>query len=96
MPCLFALGAAFAPRLTFLILWLFTPLINRAFDGWFLPLLGFIFLPFTALIYALVVVQLGPTSVWGWLAVILALLMDLRGYFDAYVNRNRLPTYPMG
>ncbi len=53
--CLFAIGAAFFPRLALLFVWLFTPLVNRAFSGGILlPLLGIIFLPFTTLIYVLV------------------------------------------
>ena len=78
MPCLFALMGAFAPRLAFLLLWIFTPLVNRAFSFWLWPLLGFFFLPFTTLMFVLVIGPLGSTNFWGWLTVFLGLLIDLR------------------
>jgi hypothetical protein len=91
MVCLFALMAAFAPRLMVLLLWIFTPLVNRAFDFWLWPLLGLVFLPITTLMYVLAVGPLGPADVWGWLMVFLGLLVDLRSYADAHANRARLP-----
>jgi len=39
MACLFALFASAFPRLALLIVWLFTPLVNRAFDTFIIPLL---------------------------------------------------------
>ena len=92
MPCLFALVGAFAPRIALLLLWLFTPMVNAAFNNsWIWPLLGIIFLPFTTLMYVLVAAPLGQTNIWGWLIVLLGLLIDLRGYNDAYSNRSRVP-----
>jgi hypothetical protein len=42
-------------RLALLVVWLSTPLVNRAFQGgWILPLLGIICLPITTLAYVLV------------------------------------------
>jgi hypothetical protein len=91
MVCLFALLATFAPRLMLLILWIFTPLVNRTFDFWLWPLLGLIFLPFTTLMYVLAVGPLGAANVWGWLMVFFGLLIDLRSFADVHANRARLP-----
>jgi len=92
--CLFALLAVLSPRLALLILWIFTPLVNRVFDeAWWWPLLGLVLLPFTTLMYVLVVDPLGPTNFWGWLLVLFGLFMDLRGYFDTYTNRERYQQY---
>ena len=92
MVCLFVLLVTFAPRVALAVLWLFTPLVNAAFGGaWLWPLLGLIFLPLTTLMFALAVGPLGPTSVWGWIAVIMGLLFDLRGYADIYLNYERIP-----
>ncbi|MFO7635301.1 MAG: hypothetical protein R6W76_22335 [Caldilinea sp.] len=95
MPCLFALLGAFAPRLSLFLLWIFTPLVNSAFSGWMLPwlwsILGVVFLPFTTLMYVLVVGPLGETNFWGWIVVFLGLLIDLRAYSDAAANRNHIP-----
>lgn len=91
--CLFALGAAFFPRLALLFVWLFTPLVNRAFHNTLIwPLLGIIFLPFTTLIYVLVYNPLVGVTGWGWLWVILGFVLDLSSYSSsAYSNRKRIP-----
>jgi hypothetical protein len=71
------LVALFA-RLALLVVWLSTPLVNRAFHGgWLLPLLGIIFLPITTLAYVLVYYISGSVTGWGWLWVVLAFLLDL-------------------
>jgi hypothetical protein len=53
MGCLFAIVAALSPRLALVLVWLFTNLVDRAFEGFLLPLLGLVFLPFTTLFYVL-------------------------------------------
>lgn len=92
--CLFALLAAVAPRLALLFLWLFTDLVNRAFDGFILPLLGIIFLPFTTLIYVLVYSPESGITVFGWILLCFGLLIDLGAYGgSAYGNRRRIPGF---
>ncbi len=89
--CIFALGAAFFPRLGVLALWLFTPLVSRAFDTIIVPILGIIFLPFTTLIYVLVWHPVVGVTGWGWVWVILAFLFDLGAYAGSgFGNRRRL------
>lgn len=93
--CLFASLAAFFPRLALLCVWLFTPLVNRAFHFTLIwPLLGLIFLPFTTLMYVLVYTPgIGLVS-WGWVWVILGFLLDMSSYGgSAYSNRSRIPGY---
>jgi len=90
MGCLFAIFAAFTPRLAFLFLWIFTPLVNRAFTGIILPILGLIFLPFTTLIYILVYNPTFGLTGWDWLWIILAFLLDIGAYgASAYTNKDR-------
>lgn len=92
--CLFALGASFFPRLAVLFVWLFTPLVNRAFTIVIWPLLGIIFLPFTTLMYVLVYNPAVGVIGWGWFWVILGLVLDISSYSSsAYTNRNRMPGY---
>jgi hypothetical protein len=82
-------------RLALLFVWLLTPLVDRAFHGvWLLPLLGIIFLPLTTLVYVLVYLPgIGVTG-WGWLWVVLAVLLDLGVHSSsAYSNRHRIPGY---
>jgi hypothetical protein len=82
-------------RLALLVVWVSTPLVDRAFHwGWLLPLLGIIFLPITTLVYVLVYYISGGVTGWGWLWVVLAFLLDLGTHSSgAYTNRHRLPGY---
>jgi hypothetical protein len=41
MPCLLVLLALISPRLALLALWLFSNMLDRAYEGWLLPVLGF-------------------------------------------------------
>jgi hypothetical protein len=81
VPCLIALLAFFSPRLALFFVFLFSDMIDRAFDGWLLPLLGFFLLPWTTLAYACMW-SLGTNGVTGfeWFIVILAFLADLSGF----------------
>ena len=90
MPCLFAVFAAFTPRLALLCLLFFTDLFQQAFDGWLIPLLGIAFLPFTTLMYVFAAAPLGSTNIWGWFSVFLGLLLDLMQWYTAYLKRNNL------
>ena len=78
MPCLVALLALISPRLALFALWLFSNLLDRAYEGWLLPLIGFFLLPWTTLAYA-VMWDVGTRTVDGfeWLIVGLAFVADL-------------------
>ncbi len=69
-----------APRLVLVFLWLFTPIINSVFSNWIYPLLGIIFLPFTTLLYVLLIGSRGITSIWDWIIIIIGLLLDMYSY----------------
>jgi hypothetical protein len=71
-----------------LIWWLINPLRwQAAFDSFIWPLLGFIFVPWTTLMYVLIV-----GFDWIWLA--LAVLADIGMYAGGgYGNRDRIPGY---
>lgn len=65
-------------RLALLVVWLSTALVNHAFhENWILPLLGILFLPITTLTYVLVYSIAGSVTGWGWLWIVLAILLDL-------------------
>jgi hypothetical protein len=90
MPCLFAIGAAFFPRIALLFLLFFTNLFQSAFDGWFVPLVGIVFLPFTTLMYVFAAAPLGSSNLWGWFSVFLGLCLDLMQWYTAYLKRNNV------
>jgi hypothetical protein len=81
MPCLLALLALISPRLALFALFLLTNILDRAYDSWLLPLIGFFLLPWTTLAYA-IMWDTGTRTVDGfeWFIVILAFLADLASY----------------
>ena len=87
MPCLFALVAVLSPRLGLLLLWLFSPWVDKAFAGFFLPLLGLIFLPWTTLMYVLVDAPAGGIHVAGWILVGLGVVLDISSYAQSRAYR---------
>jgi len=86
MACLVVLLAFISPRLALFAIFLFSDLLSRAFDSWFVPLLGFFLLPWTTLAYA-VMWSASTNQVGGfeWFIVILAFLIDL----GSWANRGR-------
>jgi hypothetical protein len=91
--CLFGMFAAFAPRLAFLFYWLARPaMVNAAFNTFILPCLGFIFLPFTTLMYVFLVQGVGTIQGLDWLWLLLAVVLDLGSLgASAAANRDRIP-----
>lgn len=77
MPLILLIFALFLPRVVIVLLWLFT--------GWFAPvqsiilgLIGFLFLPYTLLLYTVIEHWYG--GVWGplqMIALVIAVLIDL-------------------
>ena len=94
MCCFFTALVLFGPRLAILIWWLINPARwAAAFTGSFIwPLLGFLFLPWTTIMYVSVV----PGGVVGfdWIWLGLGLLVDISSYVGGgYGNRDRMPGY---
>lgn len=81
MGCLLALFALLSPRLALFFIWIFSDLLDRAYDSWIVPVLGFFLLPWTTLAYA-VMWSAGTDRVSGfeWFLVILAFFVDLGAY----------------
>lgn len=89
MGCLFLLITMLSPRLGIIVLWAFTDYVSRAFDSWFWPLLGLVFLPWTTLLYVLVAAPAGGITFWGWIFVGLGVLLDASAHVQAYSNRQQ-------
>ena len=79
MGCLVFLLALIGPRVALGFVWIFTEFVDRAFDTVLIPILGFVFLPWTTLIYSLSYDGDG-VSTFGWLLVALGLLADISSY----------------
>jgi hypothetical protein len=83
MGCLVALFALISPRLALFAIWIFSNWLDRAFDDWIVPVLGFFLLPWTTLAYT-VMWTAGANGVNGfeWFIVILAFVFDLGSWTE--------------
>jgi hypothetical protein len=86
--CVLILLAFFTPRIVLFVLWLFTNYLSRAFDGFVLPLLGFLFLPATTLAYAIAQNELGGLNGLGIIVVLIGLAIDI-GLLGGGASRRR-------
>jgi hypothetical protein len=77
MCCVLVLLAFVGPRLAIVLLWLFTNYLGRAFDGLLLPLLGFLFLPWTTIAWAIAQNEFGGAGGVGLLVIALGFLGDI-------------------
>ncbi len=91
MCCFFTALLFFGPRLGILVYWLMPYgrlQFNLAFSTFIWPFLGFIFLPWTTLMYAIIF----PITGFDWVWLALALFADIASYGGgAFSNRERLP-----
>jgi hypothetical protein len=80
MPCLLLFVVLLFPRVALVLMWFFSTYLQRAYHGAVLiPLLGFIFLPLTTIVYAWEVNTGMPTSGINLLWLLLAVIFDLGG-----------------
>src|SRR5690606_34243603 len=89
MPCcLLLLLAMIGPRFVIAMLALFSNYLQTAYTGLLIPLLGFLFMPFTTLAYAWAINTTGEVSGLQMVVVIIAVLIDL-GVVGGGANRRR-------
>jgi hypothetical protein len=77
MCCVLALLAFVGPRIVLFLLFLFTNYLQRAFDSFLLPLIGFLFLPWTTIAWAIAQNELGGANGIGLLVIVLGFLADV-------------------
>jgi hypothetical protein len=78
--CLVAALLAIGPRFALFLTWIFTNLVDRAFSGFLLPLIGLIFLPWTTLFYVFAYAPVDGVTGIGWLFVALGFFFDISAY----------------
>lgn len=90
MPLLVLVAAFFSPRLAIVVMAVLSDLLSRSMDGILVPFLGFLFVPWTTLTYALAW-NFGTNEVAGleWIVVGFALLLDLGVVGGASRGRRR-------
>ena len=75
--CLTAFISSFS-RIMLLMVWISRPaMMNATFNTFILPCLGFMFLPFTTLMYVFLKQGIGTIQGLDWLWLFLAVILDL-------------------
>jgi hypothetical protein len=91
MCCVITTFFFLGPRAGILVWWLVDQVRwEAAFSSFFWPLLGFIFAPWTTLMYVLVA-PTGDVAGFDWIWLAIAVLADLSMYMGGgYANRGRV------
>ena len=89
MPCLFVLVLLLFPRIVLVLMFLFSTYLQRAYHDLLLPILGFIFLPLTTIVYAWLVNARLPLEGINLLFLVLAVVIDLGGLGGGEIHRRR-------
>jgi hypothetical protein len=79
MPCLLLLLVLAFPRVVLVLMFLLSDYLTRAYHGLLVPLLGFIFLPLTTLVYAWEVNSHYPIQGSYLLILVIAVIIDVGG-----------------
>jgi hypothetical protein len=80
VPCFLLLLILLSPRVALVLMWIFSTYLQRAFHGGLLlPLLGFIFLPLTTIVYAWELNSRMPMAGVNLLWLLIAVIIDLGG-----------------
>jgi hypothetical protein len=79
MCCLLLILFALGPRVALVVEWIFGHRIQAAWNGWWWPLLGIIFLPWTTLMYT-IVWSVGGVHGASWIAVGIGFVLDVLSY----------------
>ena len=77
MPCMFGCLTLMAPRLTIILMVIFSGYLGRAYDTVIWPLLGFLFMPTTTIAYAWAINSRGELGGLHLVVFVLAVMIDL-------------------
>lgn len=89
MPCLAALIIIAFPRLAIILLYLFSNFFQGVYDSLLIPLLGFIFLPLTLLVYTWLVKIHQPFDIFFFVVMAVAVIVDLGLVGGSHYSRTR-------
>ena len=90
MCCFITALMLFGPRLAILVWWIYTPVyISSLFQSWIWPLLGWVFLPWSTLMY--MTVAGGGIVGFDWIIVGIGIFADIGTYLGGYRERERAP-----
>jgi hypothetical protein len=87
--CLLVIVFLAFPRIALVLLFLLSNFLERAYDGLLLPLLGFLLLPLTTLVYAWMVNTRQAVAGINLLILIVTVVVDLGGLSGGEYHRRR-------
>jgi len=77
------------PRITLLLIFFMSNYLERAYQGLIIPILGFVFLPVTTLVYAWLMNSNMPMQGFNILLLVIAVLIDAGGFGSGAYHRRR-------
>ena len=89
MPCLLAILAVAFPRVAIVLLWLFSNFFNGVYHGIIIPVLGFLFLPLTLIVYTYFGGVRSPMNGQELIVLAIAVILDLGLVGGSAVRRGR-------
>ena len=79
MPCLLLIVVLAFPRIVLAIMFFTSTYLERAYNSLLLPIIGFIFVPLTTLVYAWMTNNHQPIAGANLLILLIAVIIDLGG-----------------
>ena len=89
MPCLLVVLVLAFPRLVLALMFFFSTYLQRAYDNLLVPLLGFIFLPLTTLVYAWMHNNHMPLEGTNLIILVIVAVIDAGGLGGGEWHRRR-------
>jgi hypothetical protein len=89
MPCLLVLLILAFPRLVLVVMYFTSTYLQRAYHDMLIPLLGFLFLPLTTLVYAWLTNSHQAIEGINLIYLIVAVIVDLGGLGGGESHRRR-------
>lgn len=89
MACLLLILIVAFPRIALVLMFLFSNYLQRAYHNLILPVIGFIFLPLTTLVYAWMTNAHEPIAGVNLIILIIAVVIDVGGLGGGSVYRRR-------
>ena len=89
MGCLVLVVFLAFPRIALVLLFVFSNYLQRAYHDLLLPLLGFLFLPLTTLVYAWMVNTRMPIAGINLLILVITVVIDVGGLGGGEYHRRR-------
>jgi len=89
VPCLLVILILAFPRVVLVLMFLFSTYLQRAYHDLLVPVLGFIFLPLTTIVYAWLANSHLPLEGINLIFLILAVVIDVGGLGGGEIHRRR-------